>query len=127
MATGSKGGLKYDFLKPIKDFKIIAFPDKSEYNEWLKKSIEFNAVGFKIVVSDWLEQQPNFEDGTDFADVYINETKNIEPQQIIKDLSIYSNTEQAIYRMEQHTPEIRILIDTFDLTDYYGNEIRKIV
>lgn len=127
LATGSKGGLKYEFLKPIKDFKIIAFPDKSEYNYWLKNSIELNALGFKIIVSDWLEQQPNFEDGTDFADVYINETKNFEPQQIIKDLSSYTNTEQTVYKMEQHTPEIRLLIDVFDLTDYYGNEIRKIV
>ena len=126
LATGSKGGLKYDFLKPIKDFKIIAFPDKSEYNYWLQKSIELNSFGFKIVVSDWLELQPDFETGTDLADVYINEVKNIEPQPIIKDLSIYSNTEQAVYRIEQHTPEIRYLINTFDLTDYYGNELRKI-
>lgn len=127
LATGSKGGLKYDFLKPIKDFKIIAFPDKSEYNYWLQKSIELNAFGFKIVVSDWLELQPDFETGTDLADVYINEVKNIEPQQIIKDLSIYTNAEQTVYRIEKHTPEIRYLINTFDLSDYYGNEIRKIV
>lgn len=127
LATGSKGGLKYDFLKPIKDFKIIAFPDKSEYNYWLQKSVELNSFGFKIVVSDWLELQPDFETGTDLADVYINEIKNIEPQQIIKDLSIYSKTEQAVYKIEQHTPEIRLLIDAFDLTDYYGKEIRKVV
>jgi hypothetical protein len=127
LATGGKGGLKYEFLKPIKDFKIIAFPDKSEYNDWLNKAIELNAVGFKIVVSDWLEQQPNFEAGTDFADVYINEVKSIKPQPIIKDLSIYSNAEQEVHRIEQHTPEIRKLIETFDLTDYHGNEIRKII
>jgi hypothetical protein len=126
LATGSKGGLKYAFLKPIKDFKIIAFPDKSEYNYWLQKSIELNSFGFKIVVSDWLELQPDFETGTDLADVYINEVKNIELQPIIKDISMYSNTEQAVYRIEQYTPEIRLLIDTFDLTDYYGNDIRQI-
>lgn len=126
LATGSKGGLKYDFLKPIKDFKIIAFPDKREYFDWLKIAIDLNAVGFKIVVNDWLENQNEFEAGTDLADVYINEVKNIKYKPIVKDLSIYSNTEQAIHRIEQHTPEIRLLIETFDLTDYYGNEIRKI-
>lgn len=127
LATGSKSGLKYEFLKPIKDFKIIAFPDKSEYNDWLKIAIELNAVGFKIVVNDWLENQSEFEAGTDLADVYINEVKNIKQKQIVKDLSIYSNTEQAIHRIEQHTPEIWDLINTFDLVDYHGNELRKII
>ena len=55
VATGMKGGFKYEMLQPIKDFKIIAFPDKSEYNDWL--------------------EQTTYEDGTDFADVYINENK----------------------------------------------------
>ncbi|WP_255347637.1 DUF6371 domain-containing protein [Flavobacterium sp. ACAM 123] len=32
-ATGMKGGFKYENLKPIKEFKIIAFPDKSEFND----------------------------------------------------------------------------------------------
>jgi hypothetical protein len=122
LATGGKGGLKYEFLKPIKDFKVIAFPDKSEYNDWLNKSIELNAVGFKIVVSDYLEQQPDFEVGTDLADIYINEAKTLK----CKDLSKYTKTEQGVYRIEYHTPEIRNLIETFELTDYYGNEIRKI-
>jgi hypothetical protein len=31
--TGMKGGFKYENLKPIKEFKIIAFPDKSEFND----------------------------------------------------------------------------------------------
>jgi hypothetical protein len=53
--------------------------------------------------------------------------KYIEPQPIIKDLSMYSSTEQEVHRIEQHTPEIRKLIETFDLTDYHGNGIRKII
>lgn len=70
VATGAKGGFKYDRLLPIKDFKIVAFPDKSEYNDWFNKAIELNKLGFKIVVNDWLEQT-DFPDGTDFADVFI--------------------------------------------------------
>jgi hypothetical protein len=121
LATGSKSGLKYEFLKPIKNFKIIAFPDKSEYLDWLKIATELNGFGFKIVVNDWLEHQNDFEAGTDLADVYINELKDFERVEVE-----YSETEQAIHRIEQHTPEIRQLINTFDLVDSYKNEIRKI-
>lgn len=72
LATGSKHGFRYDMLEPIKDFKIIAFPDKSEYNDWLKKAIELNGFCFNIIVNDWLEKT-NYESGTDLADVFINE------------------------------------------------------
>jgi hypothetical protein len=30
LATGSKQGFKQSMLEPIKQFKIVAFPDKSE-------------------------------------------------------------------------------------------------
>lgn len=71
LSTGSKQGFKYEMLKPIKDFKIIAFPDKSEYNDWLNKAIELTALGFKISVSDLIEQT-DFENGFDLADYYLN-------------------------------------------------------
>ena len=59
-------------MKPIQQYKIIAFPDKSEYNDWLIKSKQLNKFGFNIVVNDWLEQS-NYIDGTDLADVLILE------------------------------------------------------
>ena len=90
LATGGKGGLKHEFLKPIKNYKIIAFPDKSEYNDWLQRATELNGFGFNILVNDWLEQQNNYTDGTDLADVYITEKTTIE--QSIK-VDVYSNTE----------------------------------
>lgn len=74
LSTGSKSGLKYEFLKPVKDFKIVEFPDKSEFNDWNNKAIELNGFGFKISVSNWLENT-KYPDGTDLADVYINESK----------------------------------------------------
>jgi hypothetical protein len=77
LATGSKSGFKYEFLEPIKEFKIVAFPDKSEYNDWLHKATELNGFGFKIAVNDWLEKQNKYEAGTDLADVYINELSNV--------------------------------------------------
>ena len=124
LSTGSKGGLKHEFLKPIKQYKIVAFPDKSEYKDWLDKATELNGFGFNIVVNDWLEQQSNYVDGTDLADVYINEKTTIE--QSIKVEVNYSNTEQAIHRIQEYTPEIWELIKTFDLVDNNYNEINKI-
>lgn len=71
LATGGKGFLKYDMLLPVKQFKIIAFPDKGEYNDWQKKSLQLIAIGFKIEVNQWLENC-NCEKGSDLADIYIN-------------------------------------------------------
>ncbi len=121
IATGSKSGLKYEFLKPIKDFKIIAFPDKSEYSEWLNKANELNGFGFKIVVNDWLELQSKYGTGTDLADVYINESKEAERVEVV-----YSETEQKINEIAENTPEIWELIKTFDLVDNDYNKIKKI-
>lgn len=71
LATGSKGNFKFEMLKPIKKRNIVSFPDKGEYNNWLNKSIELNAVGFKISVSELLEQT-EFENGYDLADYYLD-------------------------------------------------------
>jgi hypothetical protein len=75
LATGSKQGFKFDMLQPIKPYKVIAFPDKSEYNDWLSKAKELNGFGFDITVNDWLELT-TYEAGTDLADVYIIEKTN---------------------------------------------------
>jgi hypothetical protein len=74
LATGSKQGFKYEMLKPIKNYEIIAFPDKSEYNDWQKKAIELNSIGFNVKISEWLENT-DFENGSDLADIYINEVE----------------------------------------------------
>ena len=73
LATGSKGNFKFELLAPLKKRNVIAFPDKGEYNNWLQKSIELTALGFKISVSDLIEQT-DFENGFDLADYYLNLT-----------------------------------------------------
>jgi hypothetical protein len=72
LATGSKGNFKLELLEPIKKRKIIAFPDKGEYFNWLNKATELNAIGFKIAVSELIEQT-DFENGFDLADYYLHE------------------------------------------------------
>ena len=74
LATGSKGNFKFELLKPVKKRNIIAFPDKGEYNNWLNKATELNAIGFKIAVSEILEQT-DFENGFDLADYYFEINK----------------------------------------------------
>lgn len=65
LATGSKQGFKYEMLKPLKNFNVIAFPDKGEYSDWLDKAMELIDFGFKISVSKYLEDTA-YADGTDF-------------------------------------------------------------
>lgn len=69
LATGSKGNFKYELLQPLKKRNVIAFPDKGEYNNWLNKATDINALGFKIVISDLIENE-DFENGFDLADYY---------------------------------------------------------
>jgi hypothetical protein len=75
MSTGSKQGFKYEMLLPIKQYKIIAFPDKSEFNDWHKKANDLNNQGFNISVSDLIENT-NYPTGTDLADIYIDLKKH---------------------------------------------------
>lgn len=71
IATGSKGNFKFEMLKPIKKRNIVSFPDKGEYINWLNKATELNAIGFKISVSEIMENT-EFENGFDLADYYLN-------------------------------------------------------
>jgi hypothetical protein len=72
IATGSKQNLKFELLKPVKKRNIVLFPDKGEYNNWLNKATELNAIGFKIAVSELIEQT-DFGNGFDLADYYFNQ------------------------------------------------------
>ena len=74
LATGSKGNFKFELLVALKKRNVIAFPDKGEYNNWLNKATDLNALGFKISVSEILEQT-NFENGFDLADYYFEINK----------------------------------------------------
>jgi hypothetical protein len=71
LATGSKGNFKRELLEPVKNRKIIAFPDKGEYYDWFNKAVELETLNFKIAVSDLIEQT-EFEDGFDLADYYFS-------------------------------------------------------
>jgi len=120
LATGSKQGFKYEMLKPIKGFKIIAFPDKSEYTDWQDKAIELKDFGFDISVSKYLENAI-YEDGTDFADVFIDENR-IE-RKLPKIELIQSTAENIALKLIKINPALRNFIKEFDLTDTNGQSL----
>ena len=120
LSTGGKSGLKYEFLKPLKEYNIVAFPDKSEYSDWFNKASQLVKFGFKIIVDDWLENQTEFEAGTDLADVLISLKEKLTSNKKLT----YSDAENKIHDLEIKFPELRKLINTFDLRDEHSNEIR---
>ena len=71
LATGSKGNLKEELLRPIKSRNIILHPDKGEFQDWQKVVIQLRAKGYKIAISDLLEQM-ELKQGYDLADYYVS-------------------------------------------------------
>lgn len=70
LATGSNTGFKNVMLQPVKEYKIIAYPDKTEYLKWNKTASILNQQGFNIKCSNLLENI-DIEDGCDLVD-FIN-------------------------------------------------------
>ncbi len=122
LATGSKSGFKYEMLKALKQFNLIAFPDKSEYNDWFDRAIELNTLGFKIKVSKWIEKI-DASKGTDLADIYINSFLNVQEPKIQKQ-TIRSNEELIVEKMARKNPAMIKLINTFDLVNNNGIAIK---
>jgi hypothetical protein len=75
MATGSKANFKAELLKPLKGRKIIAFPDKSEFEDWNVKAAKLRELGFNILCSELLENI-HLEDGGDLVDFLICDRKS---------------------------------------------------
>jgi hypothetical protein len=74
MSTGSLQGFKYEYLEPIKDIEIIAFPDKGGYAQWQKIAKTLNEKGFNIEISKLLEKE-EYKNGWDLVDVLDGESK----------------------------------------------------
>lgn len=81
MACGAKNEFKMQKLLPVKQRKIIAYPDceiqkngSTTYDEWKQKAEIFNKAGFNITVSNLLEVQATIEQkikGIDLADFFM--------------------------------------------------------
>lgn len=119
MSTGGKKNFNLKMLLPIKEYTILAYPDKSEYDDWNKTAIALQKLGFKINCSRFVEDK-NVPDGTDLADIYLESRTNNNPVKVQKQLT---KTEIEVNRLAKINPEIINLIRTFDLLDNEHNEI----
>ena len=71
LSTGQKNGLNEQKMIPLKNRKVLLFPDKGCFEQWQDKAKEFSFIS-KIVVSDLLElKAPDEHDGYDIADYLI--------------------------------------------------------
>ncbi len=115
LATGSKQNYKREFLEPIKDREIIAFPDKSEFDNWHEKAIGFIQSGFRISVSNYLEHTTCAK-GADLADLYILLDSEKREVKLNKD-------ELLVKRFASINPVVLDLIQAFKLCDSSDNPI----
>jgi hypothetical protein len=76
ISTSSINGFKIEYLKPLKNTEIIAFPDNGGYDKWKTTANNLNRKGFNIIVSELIEID-EYEIGWDLVDVlnYYNEKK----------------------------------------------------
>lgn len=70
LATGSKANFKEELLQPIKDYKIIAYPDKSEFKNWQSKTEILNKLGYNIICSNVLEST-HLDYGSDLIELLL--------------------------------------------------------
>ncbi|WP_397446912.1 DUF6371 domain-containing protein [Polaribacter sp. R77954] len=70
LATGSKTGFKEEILAPVRKYKIIAYPDKTEFSKWNATTQLLNKKGFQIECSQLLENF-DIEDGGDLVDFLV--------------------------------------------------------
>lgn len=67
VATGNKCNFKEPLLQPIKKFKIIAYPDKTEFDNWNTTANILNQKGYRISCSSLIEEKAK-SDGDDLID-----------------------------------------------------------
>lgn len=118
MATGSKQNLKEELLYPIKDCEIIVYPDKGEFDDWNKKCNELINKGFNIRCSSLVEKS-SLAEGSDLADIYFDLYDNKQHNITLTKIELKAK------RLNSINYNVSYLIETFELTDLAGNEIRS--
>ncbi|PIB33839.1 hypothetical protein BFP78_06220 [Gaetbulibacter sp. 5U11] len=71
LATGSKANFKEELLQPIKDYNVIAYPDKSEFKNLQSKTEILNKLGYNIICSNMLEST-NLDYGSDLVELLLS-------------------------------------------------------
>ncbi|MFI8380006.1 DUF6371 domain-containing protein [Leeuwenhoekiella sp. NPDC079379] len=126
LAAGSLSGLTESKLKPLRDRKIILYPDlgisektKSPFEQWCLKQKYFEKKGFDVAISDLLERKGNEmhkREGYDLADYFLENNSN-KPRKLI------SGHHQKYISLYMKNKNLKTLIDVFDLEDENGDQI----
>ncbi len=114
LASGGKGGFSYNKLRPIRKYKIVAFPDKDGIEEWKDKANKFNKYGFNIMVNDMFNNM-DIDKNADLADLFLAEVPK--PQEIL------SKEDIAFQQLYEINPILETLLIEFDLLHENGKSV----
>lgn len=114
LSCGSLSNISSKMFNPIKNRKIVLYPDLSKdqkaFNKWKEKGDQLGKHGFDISVSHLLEEKSTViqrEHGLDLADFFILNRKT-------------SSNNQKIYnRLKTKNLNFELLVNTFDLITSY--------
>lgn len=70
LACGSKTSINERMLNPVKDRRVILYPDKGSAEDWKGRAVLLNEKGFNITVSTIMEDLDELPDGSDLADLH---------------------------------------------------------
>lgn len=137
LATGGKQNLKAGMCRALKGRDVILIPDLGAYDEWRAKGESLaREIGFKIEVSDMLEQVATDADkaaGLDIADYLIRQLKASIPEPTPKipvkvPTHPLTGEERALQHLGSLNPNIYTLIDTLGLVSAKtGNKLRTTI
>ncbi len=70
LATGGCGNLQAEKLVPLRDRRVVVYPDSGEYGDWMRRMERSGCRDYKVV--DFMEQ---YESNTDIADILLGEAR----------------------------------------------------
>lgn len=126
MAAGALDWLNVDKLKPLKNRKIILYPDTSTtgnaFNRWSKIAKEAKRLGYNITVSTLLEHKCTNEQkvkGYDLGDYLIDRLIKVRATEQSEEMQISKppepqNQSNTLSDMISKNPVLANLVNTFD-------------
>lgn len=117
LASGSLNNLNANKLHPLRDRKIILYPDlgpkdsdNKPYNQWKKKSDYLSKRGYDISTSNLLENKATEEQknkGYDIADYFLDATN--------RTIVVNDTTSKNLQKLLAKNVQLQSLIDVFNL------------
>ena len=144
LASGGRSQLSADKLRVLAGRTVVLYPDIDSYDLWREKARELEAIGCWVTVSDLLEKNATPADREakiDIADLLIRQLRaeasaprptpvpamgNPGTEPPATPAVALSHDERALHYLIDINPNVRTLIDVFDLVEPGGKELRTI-